>query len=56
MTDDDDDVDVDEALMFTYTVTGQPSYLFNHNEVRADYIINGDGSANSYEILFSLIG
>lgn len=53
---DDDDADADEALIFTYTVTGQPSYLFNYNEVRADYITNEDGNANSFEIEFSLIG
>ncbi|XP_066249721.1 uncharacterized protein [Euwallacea similis] len=51
---DDDKQAAENALMFSYNVIGTPSYLYNHNEVEANYV--GTNTLNSFTIRFSRVG
>ncbi|XP_066151377.1 uncharacterized protein [Euwallacea fornicatus] len=52
--DDDNEDSAANTLIFSYKVMGMLSYLYNHNEVEANYIETND--TNSFKIQFSRVG
>ncbi|XP_050296982.1 uncharacterized protein LOC126736595 [Anthonomus grandis grandis] len=49
-----DDVENDDALIFSYTVSGKPSYLYNSNKLQVEY--SGSNSSNTFSLKFTRVG